>query len=489
MHNSDLPRTSPELQGIASSALLHFVEALDSQLHDIHSVMLLRHGSVVAEGWWSPYRRGDPHMLFSLSKSFTSTAVGLAVAEGYFSIDDPVLSFFPDEAATQPSAHLAAMRVRHLLSMTTGHTVDTWASMVERPEGDWSKGFFAVPVVHAPGTHFLYNTGATYMLAAIVQKTTGARLIEYLEPRLFAPLGIERAVWDASPEGIATGGVGLRLTTEDIARFGQLYLQNGVWQGRRLLSGAWITEATTAQSELTANSQSDWTQGYGYQFWRCRHGAYRGDGVFGQYCIIMSEQDAVLAITGGMDVLDAPLPLNLVWELLLPAMRNEALDEASAQEHRLREKLSSLTLPPVQGRASSAIASQIVGRTYEVDDNQLKIKTIALHATASGWAATITTTAGEETIACGHGAWQSGETRLFNDFWVVGHTPVVGSGAWTAEETFTMVVRLYETPFFHTLMCHFVGDEMLIEARVNTALEATKPLLLTGHSTLDGTSP
>ena len=196
-----LPRSSPERQGIASSALRHFVEALDSQLHELHSFMLLRHGTVVAEGWWSPYRRDYPHMLFSLSKSFTSTAVGLAVAEGYFSIDDPVLSFFPDDVSTQGREYLAAMRVRHLLAMTTGHTSDTWAFMVDRSDGNWIKGFFEAPVVHAPGTHFLYNTGATYMLSAIVQKTTNTRLIAYLEPRLFGPLGIQHAAWDDSRRG------------------------------------------------------------------------------------------------------------------------------------------------------------------------------------------------------------------------------------------------------------------------------------------------
>jgi CubicO group peptidase (beta-lactamase class C family) len=477
----DLPRTSPERQGIASSALLQFVETLDSQLRELHSFMLLRHGSVVAEGWWSPYRREYPHMVFSLGKSFTSTAVGMAVAEGYFSIDDPVLSFFRDEATTGGSAYLAAMRVRHLLSMTAGHTVDTWAFMVDRPDGDWIKGFFAVPVVHAPGTHFLYNTGATYLLAAIVQKTTGTRLIDYLEPRLFAPLGIQRAAWDESPQGIAAGGVGLRLTTEDIARFGQLYLQQGIWQGRRLLSEAWIAEATTSRIAPVANSHSDWTQGYGYQFWRCRHGAYRGDGVFGQYCIIMPEQDAVLAITGGLDVYDAPLPLNLVWDLLLPAMSKAPLAEASAAAHRLTEKLSRLTLLPVQGRATSPVASRVVGRTYAVDVNDLQIETIALHGTESGWTVRINTAAGDEAISCGHDVWQPGQTTLFNDFWVVGPTPVVASGAWTTEESFTMVVRLYETPFFHTLVCHFIGDELLIETWVNASLEATKTLLLTAH--------
>lgn len=482
MLSPELPRTSPERQGIASKDLLRFVESLDTQLRELHSFMLLRHGSVVAEGWWSPYRRDDPHMIFSLSKSFTATAVGLAVAEGYFSIDDPVRSCFPDEATLESSDHLAAMRVRHLLSMTTGHAVDTWASMVDRPDGDWIKGFFAVPVAHAPGTHFLYNTGATYLLAAIVQQTTGVRLIEYLEPRLFAPLGIRHATWDESPQGIAQGGVGLRLTTEDIARFGQLYLQKGVWQGQRLLSEAWIAEATTSRHEVTADAQSDWAQGYGYQFWRCRHGAYRGDGVFGQYCIVMPEQDAVLAITGGMDVFDAPLPLNLVWDLLLPAMRDESLAEASAEADRLGEKLSALTLPPVRGESTSPVAAQVVGRTYAIDANELGIETIALHGTGSGWNVRVTTAAGEEAIPCGHGTWKPGQTTLFNDRWVVGPTPVVASGAWTAEEDFTMVVRLHETPFFHTLVCHFIGDELLIEAAVNTSLEGAETRLLTAHS-------
>ena len=143
--------------------------------------------------------------------------------------------------------------------------------------------------------------------------------------------------------------------------------------------------------------------------------------------------------------------------------------------------MSGLTLRPVQGWATSPIASQVVGRTYDVDVNDLKIETIALHGTESGWTVRIKTAAGEETISCGYGVWQPGQTTLFGDFWVVGPTPVVASGAWTAEEDFTMVVRLYETPFFHTLVYHFIGDEMLIETWVNASLEATKTLLLTAH--------
>jgi CubicO group peptidase (beta-lactamase class C family) len=477
----DLPRTSPEQQGIASSALLHFVEALDSQMRELHSFMLLRHGSVVAEGWWSPYRRNYLHMVFSLSKSFTATAVGLAVAEGRFSLDDLVLPFFPEEAPTEVSDLLAAMRVRHLLTMSTGHAIDTWSSLVDRPDGNWIKGFLEVPVRHAPGTHFLYNTGATYMLSAIVQKTTGARLLDYLKPRLFEPLGIQHATWDESPQGIAMGGIGLRLTTEDIARFGQLYLQKGLWQGRRLLSEAWVTEATAAQMANGKDPRSDWAQGYGYQFWRCRYGAYRGDGVFGQFCIVMPEQDAVLAITGGIDAFDSHQPLNLAWEFLLPAMSQEPPAEENASRRRLMEKVSSLTLPPVQGRVTSPIASRVTGRTYRFDENELRLETITLHVGGSGWRVSITTAAGEETIPCGYGAWQPGQTTLLNNPWVSGSKPFVASGAWTAEERFTTVIRLYETPFFHTLVFHFIGAEMLLEMRVNVSLESMKPLQLTAH--------
>src|SRR5215468_4410235 len=177
----ELPRTLPEQQGIASSAILRFVEALERHIHEIHSFMLLRHGRVVAEGWWSPYSAEQPHLLFSVSKSFTSTAVGLAVAEGRFSIDDPVMSFFGDELPGDVSDQLAAMRVRHLLTMSSGHAVDTWSYMVNRLDGNWIKGFFSVPVVQEPGTQFVYNTGATYMLSAIVQKTTGMKVIDYLQ--------------------------------------------------------------------------------------------------------------------------------------------------------------------------------------------------------------------------------------------------------------------------------------------------------------------
>jgi CubicO group peptidase (beta-lactamase class C family) len=478
----ELPRTSPEQQGITSSAILQFVEALERQIHEMHSFMLVRHGRVVAEGWWSPYNALSPHLLFSVSKSFTSSAVGLAVAEGYFSIDDPVRSFFADEMPTEASELWAAMRVRHLLSMTSGQASDTWGFMVDRPDGNWIKGFFTVPVVHEPGTQFVYNTGATYILSAIVQKTTGMKLMDYLQPRLFEPLGIRYASWQESPQGVTAGGIGLSLTTEDVARFGQLYLQKGLWQGKQLLSETWIMEATRSQIGNDRGGHTDWSQGYGYQFWRCRHDAYRADGVFGQFCVVMPQQDAVLAMTGGIDVFDAQEPLDLVWEFLLPAMGTEQLED-TVSHRRLRAKLSGLSLSPVQGKADSPIVTRISGRTYQVDPNDLNIQTIALHFTDSDCAVRVETPTGMETISCGWGVWRQGQyTALFKQMAPFDRTAVAASAAWTGDDCLTTIVRLYETPFYHTLVYHFVGDGLLIETYINVSLEALKPLLLTASA-------
>lgn len=479
-HN--LPRTSPEQQGIASAAVLRFVEAVERQIHELHSFMLLRHGCVAAEGWWSPYARETPHSLYSLSKSFTSTAVGLAVSEGRFSIDDPVLSFFPEETPGGMNDHWAAMRVRHLLSMSTGHAVDTWQALIERPDGNWIRAFFDVPVLHAPGTHFLYNTGATYLLSAIVQKTTGVKLVDYLAPRLFEPLGIEHAAWDESPQGISTGGIGLNLTTEGIARFGQLYLQHGMWQGRQLVPEAWVAEAAAFQISNGDDPHSDWAQGYGYQFWRCQHGAYRGDGAFGQYCIIMPEQDAVLAITGGVDVLDMQPPLDLVWEILLPAMSDAPLADDPAAERRLADKLRHLSMPPVQGEAETLTASRIAGRMYRVDANALEVEAVALDFGEAGCTVRVRTAASEGTIACGHGRWETSMTRLFNTSRRTEPMRVAASGAWSAADTYSMVVRLVETPYYHTVVFHFDGDELLIETRVNVSFGPLETHLLSARA-------
>ena len=334
--SNDLPRSSPEAQGVSSAGIRKFIEAANSNVNSMHSFMLVRHGKVVAEAWWEPETATKQHVLWSLTKSFTSTAVGLAQAEGKLSIDDPVLKYFPEEAPSDPSANLQAMRIRNLLTMSTGHSDEVQLTN----DTPWVEAFLAHPVPHKPGTHFRYNTPATYMLSAIVQKVTGETVKDYLTPRLFEPLGIQNPKWDTSPQGISIGGYGLYIRTEDIAKFGQLYLQQGKWEGKQLVPADWIEQATSKQVSNGTDPNRDWTQGYGYQFWRCRHNAYRGDGKDGQFCIVLPELDAVVAITA--NTRDMQAELNVVWDHLLQAFAKEPLPENPAEQEKLRATVAKL---------------------------------------------------------------------------------------------------------------------------------------------------
>jgi CubicO group peptidase (beta-lactamase class C family) len=287
---------------------------------DVHSIMVLHHGKVVAEKWYSEGAPDVPHVMNSVSKSYTATAVGFAISEGLVSLDDKVVSFFPDKVPAEHSPLLDEMTVRHLLTMSTGQAKEP------RRTDDWVAGFLAVPVENAPGSVFRYNSMATFMLSAIIQKVSGQKLTEYLQTRLFGPLAIEGYRWDKSPEGINTGGWGLFVKTEDMAKLGQLFLQNGVWNGEQLLPEGWAQEASTLKissapswdySETDPNS--DWTQGYCYQMWRCRHNAFRADGAGGQFIVVIPDKDAVVAITAGLQ--DMQAELNLVWDHILPALK------------------------------------------------------------------------------------------------------------------------------------------------------------------------
>jgi CubicO group peptidase (beta-lactamase class C family) len=472
---SGLPRSRPEAQGVSPAQVLAFVNEADTTIQSLHSFMLVRHGKVVAEGWWTPYGPDAPHSLYSLSKSFTSTAVGLAVAEGKLSVDDEVLKFFPDDAPATPSNNLKAMRVRDLLRMSAGHQSE--ASLSQTSDVPWTKTFLAQSVPHKPGTHFMYNTPATFMLSAIVQKATGSTVLDYLKPRLFEPLGIDHPTWGTNPQGISLGGYGLSVRTEDIARFGQLYLQKGQWQGEQLVPESWVAAATARQTSNGSNPKSDWDQGYGYQFWRSRHHAYRGDGAFGQYCLVLPEQDAVIAITSG--VKDMQGVLNLVWDKLLPALKPEPLPPDDDAHKALLVRLASLSIRPPQRADTPSVASKVAGKTYTFPANDRKLEAITLEPSDGDTAATLTLRRDgvDRRVVCGKGTWRKGRIA----FTTPDEQPAAASGAWTGDETFTAKICFYETPFIVTLNLKFAGDKLLLDSESNVAFGPTSHPRLEGR--------
>ena len=324
----DLPRAETP-DSVAAAMDTFFQEATNDSM-DIHSVMIVKNGNVIYSRWQSQGADSVPHVLHSVSKTFTATAVGLAIADGKLALTDKVISFFPDKLPETVSDNLKTMTVRDLLTMSCGH--DTEPSFRGGPEQDWVTAFLAHPVEHEPGTFYLYNSLGTYVLSAIVQQVTGERVVDYLTPRLFEPLHIDKPKWEESPQGINCGGWGLWLKTEDLAKMGQLLLQKGQWNGRQLIPETWVAEMSKKQVESInpgtrieqaeergmTKETSDWMQGYGYQMWRCRPGCFRADGARGQYIIVVPDKNAVIAITS--DVADLQGELNLVWNNILPVL-------------------------------------------------------------------------------------------------------------------------------------------------------------------------
>ncbi|QJW88526.1 serine hydrolase [Spirosoma taeanense] len=463
-----LPRSLPEAQGVASGGLLNFVNTVEAGKLNLHSLMVLRHGRVVGEGWWAPYAPQLKHTLYSLSKSFTSTAVGMAVAEGRLTVNDKVVSFFKADAPATISANLAAMRVKDLLTMSTGHDKDATPAVRGSGEKNWIKAFLALPVEHEPGTHFVYNSAATYMLSAIVQKLTGKTVLAYLKPRLFEPLGINGEDWEVDPNGINTGGWGLRLRTEDIAKFGQLYLQKGMWNGKRLLPEAWIADATRFQIQSAGGKrkaeENDWLQGYGYQFWRCRHDAYRGDGAFGQYCIVLPKEDMVVAITS--ETGDMQAILDAVWNHILPAVQDSGKSVDKLPQDALKRKLATLALAPPSLQSPSSAATQISGNTYTFADNSLKAKTASLTFGKDGCIFKLQDDRGDHQVTCGINRWVEGSTTFSTIPLKLVSTPVpgetsskvAGSGGWQDPNTFVMTWRFIETAHYDTVTCRYNAD-------------------------------
>jgi len=392
MTTAPLPRSTPADQDVSSAGVEAFLDAVEADPRlELHSLVVLRHGHVVAQGWWAPYGPDELHLLYSLSKSFTATAAGLAAAEGLLDLDDTVVSHLPDLAAAATHPWTRSMRLRDLAAMASGHHEDTLERARRLDPDEPVRGFLALPPDAEPGSVFAYNNGATYTLAAVVQRVTGQTLTDYLRPRLLEPLGITRSAWHTHPEGRELGFSGFHLTSEAVARFGQLYLDDGVWQGRRLLPEGWVAEASRVHTPNPAETNPDWQQGYGYQLWRSRHG-YRGDGAYGQFCLVLPEQDAVVVTTAQTE--DMQALIDAVWAHLLPGMGAPTPERDEA----LAARLGALTLP--------TDGSGLRGTDSPDAASDLRVTAVAADP-AGGWRLTLDDGTEQVELLCGDGTWRA----------------------------------------------------------------------------------
>jgi CubicO group peptidase (beta-lactamase class C family) len=473
--SGSLPRSTPEEQGVSSQAILNFIEAVEDSKHELHSFMILRYGNVVAEGWWNPYKPELKHTMYSTSKSFTSTAIGLAVSENLISVSDKVISFFPEDLPDTISENLADLEIRDLLSMTFGQDPEPPFPTIVSSD-NWVKTILATPIVNKPGSVFLYNSFGTYMLAAIIHKVTGENVVDYLKPRLFEPLGITGADWEVDPMGINTGGWGLRIKTEDMAKLGQLYLQHGNWNGAQILPKEWVEEATTSKilqsPDLSQEDRqnSDWLQGYGYKFWRSRHNSFRGDGAYGQFILVLPEQDAVIAITA--ETGDMQGELNLVWDNLLPGFQDEKIAANPDIYNQLKQKLNTLALLPPKVDSGSSTKTAFDNKSFIFSDNE-NVKSISFNFEDENCKAEMHFANDKQTeFTFGANQWIQGETdkpvnslaaQPNDQILKLAPFKIVGAYSFPDENSVELAVRYIESPHTDFYLCKVKGDSISVE--------------------------
>jgi len=382
--------------------------------------MVVHHGHVVAEGWWAPYSAERPHLLYSLTKSFTAVAVGLAIGDGLLSVDDRVVDVLPDHVPDDISERGRRITVHHLLSMTSGHATDSLAEAWRLEPDNLVKGFLRVPFPDAEGTRHAYDNATTFVLARMVERVTGRDLPELLDERLFQPMGVHHHEWDRVASGATFGFHGLHLTTEALAAFGELLRRGGLWGDQQLVSREWVRLATQPHVQTLpiegASGDADYICGYGYQFWASRHG-YHGDGSFGQQCVVVPSHDLVVAVTGAHTQAQAGV-----------GHVDSARDDVT-----LDERLRRLRIPPVSGSAPPDCAVHAMIHA-SVRESPLPDGTAVIVEPANGgWVLQLGSCLAVEV---GQGEWR--ESTPFG-------RSVVASGAWH-EETFVADLCVITTP-------------------------------------------
>lgn len=278
-------------KNVNRKALNVFFDAMDRDNFEVHTLQVYRGEQCLLRLAREPYSCGDAREVYSLSKMFASTVVGIAVEQGLVRTEDRLVDIFERKNASEKMSHIT---VKHLLSMNTGHDRCIIPEMSAAENS--LEAFFGIEPVYEPGTHFAYNTGASCMLCSVIERVSGKDFFDYACENLFYPMGITDITWKRCVDGTCIGGAGLSISSDDIIKLGMMYKNGGLYRGERILSEKWIREASSCVSDNSTNGTPDWCSGYGYQLWRNSREGYRGDGAYGQLCVILPERDMVVAV-------------------------------------------------------------------------------------------------------------------------------------------------------------------------------------------------
>ena len=372
---------TPEAAGVPAAAIRRFAEYLESRKINIHSFVMLRRGRLYAEAYYAPWTADDKHRMYSSSKTFASMGIGLMIGEGKVKLDDRVVGFFPEYLPDHVPEFLAMTTVRDLLMMATPYQSNNYGF----DDTDWVRTFFdpdssvsKVRADHRPGTVFQYNTCATVVLTAIVEKLAGMKLTEYLKPRIFDRIGMSPDIWCVErPEGGDWAGSGIMETPRDLAKFCDLIAHDGVYDGEEIIPSDYVRAARTKQIDnRITNSEPETQQGYGYQIWCTRYGGFALNGMGCQLAVGLPNEDAVLAVTGDTQASSVGYyeVLNSYWREIYPYLaKDEPLPADPKADKELAEYLSGRHVLYTEGSPVSPRSADISGRRYSFAANRAGI--------------------------------------------------------------------------------------------------------------------
>jgi CubicO group peptidase (beta-lactamase class C family) len=447
-------RVAPADRGVDSRRLLAFLDDVEAAGLELHNLVLWRDGAVVAEGFHWPYAPHRPRMTHSITKSFTACAVGLLIDSGKLALADRVIDFFPEILLPADSLY-RRMIVEDLLTMRAGHAEEVSGSVWRGIESSWVEEFFRIPILHPPGTHYVYSSAASYMLSAIVSRVTGETLSDYLAPRLFAPLGIAEWRWDSGPDGINPGGNGLTMTSLDCMKLGILHAQHGLWDGQRILPEWWVEAATRAQG----------APAYGYH-WVVAPDYYAALGQFVQMCAVYPEAGAVLMINGAIDGSSLIRPhLDRHFPAAFDGGAGEAEDAA------LAERLGGWASPDLLVSAAAPGGREGMAGRWTAEPNALGIEALSTAFSDDGIVLTLSDMAGDHAVAASEGDWLEGPSFLpgasLHHGYALRGTPTVAGYRWLGPDRLELILHFVETCFRDTILLTREGDSLRLDRKVN----------------------
>lgn len=467
----------PEDEGIAPYSILNFLDTCEKEIQYLYSFAVVKNENMVAEGYYAPMTPGIRKIMHSVSKSVNSLAVGIAIDEGKLGLEDKVLDYFRDKLPPQYDERFEELKVKHLLMMSS-NSAYTSASFVGKG-GDWLTHYFSLTPYNVPGREFHYDTGASYTLSCLVTKATGKSTFDFVNERLFKPMGIKNAAWLSDNNGNSTGGWGLYIKFPDMVKLGQLFLNYGKWEGKQLVPEWYMKEATSHKIETKNDPGMGWSYGYGYQFWQGPGNTFLAFGAFGQLIVCDPTKNMFVATTAGCSEQENQRLLGIIYETIISPALNQAIPRQDAEYEKLTDRISSLCLPLAEGGSESNLEEGFFGKKYAFDSNSYKVSSIQFTRKNENTIQIRMNYEGEDVVVdAGYKKWLTTEAPLDTPM----HTMHSFSYAWKDESTLLLVQYMLNSSYSKFYEFRLTGDGVTLSVALNQTLYDDKPEVVLGRA-------